>query len=518
MREHHAGLVSGVVFGLVLVTAMLPVAASDLAAPGTTETRSTDEVVALTELRANLTELVDHPARRNESWSILAVSLDRGDTLFARAPDHALAPASNIKLFTTAAALEYLGVSHRFGTYLLADGPIRGGVLEGNLYLYGTGDPTLGTRFASMPAPALRALADTLELLGIHRVVGDVVGDGSYFSGPSAGYGWQPAYMNAWYATPSGALSVHENLVQVQVEPGVAGGPPELEFIPGGAGVAVLNEAVTGGSGRVRVVRSSYEGPIYISGAVTGSVTHAVPVGDPAMYTAALFRDILEERDIVVHGVARTIMDKNESPVTGPQAFAPLLEPDSQLRVLAEHRSRPLQEILEVINQRSHNFYTEQVLRATGRAAVGVGSAAAGGHAVRQVLARAGVDTTQVFIADGSGLSPYNQASAADFVALLTYVAASPYAEDFIASLPVAGEVRRFRRMRGTPAEGNLHAKTGTITRVSSLSGYVTAANGERIAFSIIGNNLGSVAQGKHIENVIGAQLASFDRAAVFTD
>jgi serine-type D-Ala-D-Ala carboxypeptidase/endopeptidase (penicillin-binding protein 4) len=469
---------------------------------------------AIAELRTRLGDLVDHPARRTERWSILAVSLDRGDTLIARAPDQALAPASNMKLFTTAAALEYLGAEHRFTTYLIADGPIREGVLEGNLYLYGTGDPTLGTRFAERPAAALVALADTLALLGVREIRGALIGDGSFFSGPGHGAGWQETYMNAWYAASAGALSVHENLVRIEVRPGAAGAPPELKFIPGGRGVAVRNAAVSGGGGRASVLRGSYDGPIQVTGRVgSASTGHAVPINDPAMYAAALMRDVLEDRKILVHGGARAIEDAEQSPITGRTVFAPALdEGERQIRVLAEHRSGPLQEILGAINRDSHNFYSEQVLRAVGRAATGVGTAHAGGWAVKNIIARAGVDTTGVRIADGSGLSALNSASATDFVTILAYMASSPHAEAFLGSLPVAGQARRFRRMGGTPAGGNLMAKTGTITRVTALSGYVTAANGELIAFSIIGNDLGSVAQGKHIENAIGIQLASFNR------
>lgn len=499
----YAGLlVAAVTRGTALVAAPVPDPGDDLS------------TVAL---RANLSRLVDHPARASERWSILAVSLDRGDTLFARDPHQVLAPASNMKLFTTAAALEYLGSEHRFTTYLIADGPIRNGVLEGNLFLYGTGDPTLGNRFAERPAPALEALADSLVALGVRQIRGAVVGDGSFFSGPSTGEGWQRAYMNAWYSTPAGALSVHENMVRVRVTPGPAGHPPALDFTPGGAGIAVINEAISGGGGRARVVRSSFEGPIHVTGRVGGASTHDVIVGDPAMYAAALFRDILLDREITLRGGARSIEAGGASPVTGRTVFAPALEPERQIRVLAEHVSGPLTEILDAINQQSHNFFSEQVLRATGRAATGVGSPAAGAHAVKQVLHKAGVDVSRLHVADGCGLSPYNDASAAAFIALLAYMANSPHADAFIASLPVAGEAPRFRRMGGTPAEGNLRAKTGTITRVSALSGYVTSASGERIAFSIIGNDLGSIAQGKHIENAIGAQLAAFDRSAPFT-
>jgi serine-type D-Ala-D-Ala carboxypeptidase/endopeptidase (penicillin-binding protein 4) len=472
---------------------------------------------AMIALQTNLSKVLDHPARRTEEWSILAVSLDRGDTLFARAPDQALAPASNMKLLTTAGALEYLGENHRFTTYMFADGPIRDGVLHGNLYLYGTGDPTLGTRFAERPAPALLSLADTLSLLGVREIRGDIVGDGSYFAGPNSGEGWQPDYMNAWYASPAGALSVHENLVRVEASPGEAGRPPELSFVPGGAGIAVRNEAVSGGGGRARIVRAHYDGPILIEGRVGAQSAATVAVGDPAMYAAALFRDVLLDREIVIRGVTRQIVDGEESPITGRTVFAPALEPEGAIRILAEHTSPPLTELLVVINHRSHNYYSEQVLRAVGRAATGVGSARAGAHALQRIMAAAGVDTSNVYIADGCGLSPLNNVSAAALIGLLAYMADSPLGPTFMAVLPVAGESRRFRRMGGTEAAGNLRAKTGTIRRVTALSGYVSSATGERIAFAIIGNNLGSVAQGKQIENVIGAQLASFARTGPVT-
>lgn len=498
----------------VVIGAAAPAMASAQGARASVESGAMLETAPVLALRANLAEVVDHPARRTERWSILAVSLDRGDTLFARSPDQSLAPASTMKLLTTAAALEHLGGEHRFTTYMLADGPIRDGVLHGNLYLYGTGDPTLGTRFAERPAPALLALADTLQQLGVREIRGDIVGDGSYFTGSGSGEGWQPAYMNAWYASPAGALTVHENLVRVEVAPGPAGEPPALSFVPGGAGVAVRNEAVSGGGGRARIVRSHYDGPILVEGRVGATSSATVAVGDPAMYAAALFRDVLEDRELVIHGVTRQIEEGEASPITGRMVFAPTLEPDRQLWVLAEHVSEPLMEMLAVINHRSHNFYSEQVLRAVGRAATGVGSARAGGHAIEGILARAGVDTAAVYIADGSGLSPRNDMSATAFVALLAHMADSRHGPAFMEVLPVAGESRRFRRMGGTPAAGNLRAKTGTIERVSALAGYVTSATGERIAFAIIGNDLRSVAQGKHIENVIGTQLASFDRTA----
>lgn len=504
----------------VIVLAGLIVAAAVPAAIGLSDPRPAERSVpagdaATAALWTGLDQIMQRPAQ-SDNWSVLAVSLARGDTLYAHNPHESLVPASNIKLFTSAVALVHMGPHYRFSTYLMVDGPVRDGVLEGNLYLYGTGDPTLGTRFAPAPAPTLLAFADSIAALGIREIRGNIIGDGSYFSGSGSGAGWQPDYLNAWYAAPGGALSVHENLVRINVSPGTPGAPPELRFAPGGE-VPVHNEAVTGGAGRIDVRRIDYEGPIVVRGRVaSGTSSHAVPVNHPALYAATLLRDVLASRDIVVHGQIVAIADESRSAVTGRAVFAPAFDNERpSLRVIATRRSAPLHEILQVINHQSHNFYAEQVLRTVGRVAGGDGSAASGERAIKQVLAQAGVDTAFVRIVDGSGLSPLNSASASAFIGVLTYMARSPHAEAFQETLPVAGEVQRFRRMGGTPAQGNLRAKTGTIERVSALSGYVTSANGELIAFSIIGNDLRSVANGKYIENMIGAQLAGFDRRTV---
>lgn len=441
----------------------------------------------------------------------MAVSLEDGRTLFAQTPEQSLAPASSLKLFTTAAALHYLGADYRFHTYLLTDGRIENGVLTGDVYLYGTGDPTLGTRFAPRADPTFYAFADTLALLGVREVRGRVIGDGSYFTGRSYGEGWEQDYMNAWYAAPAGALSAHENLVRLEVSPS-ANGTPAIAFVPGGEGIAVVHNPRPGG---VIVRREAYDGAILIDGVPKGQTSHALPVGDPARYTAALLRDVLLEKGITVTGGIDAIVDPKRSPVTSRTVFAPKYEPKPVPVVLAVHQSPPLREILEVVNHQSHNFYAEQVLRAVGRVAYGDGSAEGGARAVLALLERAGGDTTGVRMKDGSGLSPLNRVPARAFVALLAHVARAPYAQEFDSTMTVAGRAPRFRRMGGTPAEGNLRGKTGTIDSVSALAGYVRTLSGERVAFAIIGNHLPSVGQAKYVENVIGATLASFGGKAV---
>lgn len=471
------------------------------------------ELAALFTLRSAVDSAIARTGWRSVRWSILAVSLDRGDTLYARDPHVALAPASNMKLFTTALALMHLGPDYRFTTYLVTDGTIEAGVLRGNLYLYGTGDPTLGRRFQQTPADVLRAFADTLAALGIRRIEGDVVGDASYFEGSVTGAGWEERYINAWWAPPAGALSIHENVVRLEVRPAEQPGwRPILEFVPGGAGIAIVNLAVTGGGGRLNVVRHDYPGPIVVRGTLGAAVTHAVPVADPPRYAAAVFRDLLEEQGFTVTGSVLANQDPDRSPLSRRRVFAPRFDGDPTARILAVGTSEPLREILRVINHESHNFYAEQVLRAAARAAVGEGSVAGGHRAVAELLHGMGADTWSLRVEDGSGLSPLNRASAAQFVALLRAMAASPCARELEQSLPVAGEARRFRRMMGTPAEGNLRAKTGTIARVSSLSGYVTTADGERVAFAILGNDVPSTPRAKSIEDLIGARLAGFRR------
>ena len=477
---------------------------------------------AVASLRAEIDGLIREPGWRSAAWSIMAVSLERGDTLYAHNPGMALAPASNMKLFTTAAALYYLGPAFRYGTFLMTDGAIADGVLSGDLVLYGTGDPTLTSRFGTRTV-VWEAFADTLLALGITRVTGDLVGDASYFEGGGTPEGWQTSYMNASYAAPSSALSYSENVATVQVAPGAqAGWRPEVTLVPGGEGIGVVNNATTVTSGRttIRIRRSAYDGPVVVSGQIARNaapVVRAVVVSDPERFAAAALRYTLEQRGIVVDGGVRGVTSAAESPVTGRSVFAPGFREQAPLRVLAVHTSPPIIEVLDIINQKSHNMMAEQALRTVGRVAVGSGSVAGGAQAVEAMLEReidqGSIDQLQMF--DGSGLSVLNRASARSFIQLLDAMADSPMWQAYWSTLPEAGAPGGLRRMYRTPAEGNLRAKTGTINHVSSLSGYVRAANGERIAFSIISNNVPSTWRAKRIEDGIGARLAALDRPAV---
>jgi D-alanyl-D-alanine carboxypeptidase/D-alanyl-D-alanine-endopeptidase (penicillin-binding protein 4) len=409
-----------------------------------------DDEPALARLRADLERALRATSTARAQRAVLVVSLDRGDTLFALNPHKLLAPASNLKLYTTAAALYYLGPDFRFSTFVLADGEVEGGVVQGDLVLYGTGDPTLSTRMLPQSVALLHALADTLRARGVREVQGDLVGDGTFFDAEQTAPGWTAEDLGAWYGAPVAALSFGENLVR------------------------------------------------------------RVPVRDPESHTMSAFRAALASRGIRVRGTTRLVRQPQAS-IFRAAATAPA--PPSGAHVLAIYHSPTVAEIVSVTNHVSHNLFAEALLKTVGRVAVGEGSFAGGTRAVKSMLAReAGIDTAAIRLADGSGLSRENRVDAAATVALLSAMPHTDVWDAFHASLPTAGEEKGLRRMFGTPAAGRLRAKTGTLSHASSLAGYVQTANGERLAFTIMANDVPNVAAAKQLEDRIGARLAGFAR------
>lgn len=466
-------------------------------------------------LRQELRELLRAPGWGESGYGVLVTSLDRGDTLFSVQPDLPLAPASNAKLYSTAAALYFLGPDYRFSTYVLADGPIRDGVLEGDLILYGTGDPAISGRMIEGPTAALRVLVDSLRRHGVREIRGAVVGDGSYFDAEWTGPGWNPNDLDTWYGAPVGALSIAENLVSLRFLPGPPGEPARIRTTPATIGLAVENRVrtVAGGSSSVRIERAADR--LIATGQIArrhAGITRTLPVVDPANFAASALRAALEEGGIEVRGGVRTVSDAARSRVTlgGAPRDASGAPPP---RVLAVHLSPRLDAIAAVTNHISHNLFADALLKMVGRVAFGEGSFAAGRRAVQHLLEReASVDSSTVRLVDGSGLSRINRVTARTTIHLLDFMARSDLSGDYVETLPQAGSLLGLRRMQGTAAAGNLRAKTGTIRNVSSLSGYVRAANGEQLAFSIIANGVPSTARAKRTEDAIGARLARFMR------
>ena len=468
------------------------------------------------QLREDLRTLVESNGRRSTRYSVLALSLETGDTLFDRGSHDLLAPASNMKLLTTAAALRYLGPDYRYQTFLLADGPIEQGRLRGDLVLYGTGDPGLSVERQGVEI--LEALADSLGRAGVRVIEGNVVGDGSFFSGPLLGDGWNPDDLNDWFTAPSSALTFDENMVTLRVVPSAPGLAPEIHTLPGGADVPMQVTAVTGGGGgRVRISRDDPTLPISIEGSLSpngSEVWRQMTVQDPPRFAASILKTVLEERGIVVMGTVATVTDAAASTVTARSLWAPGVDAKrTGARIVATHHSPPLLDYLKIVNKRSHNLFADLTLKTLGRMVDGQGSFAAGSAVVHRFLANeVKTDTLGVVMHDGSGLSALSRVSAATFVDVLKHMSRTPLWDPYWETLPEAGNPRELRRMYRTPAAGNLRAKTGTIEHVSALSGIVRSANGERILFSIIANDVPSTGSAKVIEDRIGVELASFER------
>ncbi len=476
------------------------------------------EAQEVSELQADLSRMLDAYSWKDARWGVLVVSLDQSDTLFSESPDSALSPASNLKLLTTAAALRILGPDFRFQTYLLSDSNIANDVLEGDLVLYGTGDPGISDLFFQEREDVLELLADQLEEAGVRTVTGDLVADASHLPGPLRPYSWDPEDLNDHFAAPISALSFNENVVSFRVTPSDRSGPrPEVHTIPENAGLDVHNLAITSPRGtrpHLSILREYPLDPIRIEGGIVLGARDAwrqMTVPSPPHFAASVFRNVLLERGIRILGNIRVVESPDKSVLTG--ITSPTHHERPRVRILAKHTSPPLSEYISVINKRSNNLFAELVFRTMGRTQEGLGSPEASARAVSVALTEIGVPMESVVQLDGSGLAAGNRTSASTFVSVLQRMAETETWNHYWASLPQAGTRRELRRMYQTAAAGNLRAKTGTIEGVSALSGIVRSRDQERLAFSILLNGTPSTTRAKRVENLVGARLAEFVRS-----
>ncbi len=440
---------------------------------------------------------------RNGVWGAMVVSLTNGDTLFARNAGMTLNPASTLKLYTTALAFEQLGPEYRFKTDVLRQGAVHNGTLDGDLVLRGGGDPSLSRRFFSGDGNApMRALASQVSAAGIHRITGNIIGDDRAFEAKPVPDGWLSRYLHASYAARVSALSLNENLVQVVVTPGKAGSLGAVRLEPATTAFTVANASSTRvkSRGAQLTVTGGDDGVIRVRGwigARSEARVYGLVVPEPARFTTGAFLRALRDGGIVVEGEARV----------GPT-------PNGAVQI-ASLPSPPLAELARIMNGESINHFAELIFRNAARVAspMGVGSATMGNAMLRDFMSiRVGATAQDVFVADGSGLSTLDRVTARSMVKLLSYAHHAPWSRQFHESLPVAGREETLRfRMRGTPAQGNLHAKTGTTNDVVALSGYVVARTGEVIAFSFLYNGKDRWNARSTID-AMGVTLADFAR------
>lgn len=453
----------------------------------------------LANLAADLRDMLEK-AMRGGNWGVLVVSLTHGDTLFGRNPDSALLPASTMKLFTSAVALDRFGPSGRFETEVLRAGAVGSdGTLRGDLVLRGAGDPTLGGKSVEDGAePPMAALARQVAASGVRRISGGIIGDASAFDDRHVPDGWRKRYLGASYAARVSALSFNENKITMVVRP--EGGRATVSFEPAVTGVPIDNEVkvVSGSRGGRLGVRQDSSGHFV----VTGWIGAQSPARD--------FQYVVEAPEMFAAGALRAALTSAGVTVDGPVRLGSA--PAGAVRIAAQ-ASPPLERIVTQMNGESNNHFAELLFRNAARSAGTTGSAEGGNTLLHRFLTeKVNVPAADVFAADGSGLSTLDRVTPRAMVHLLSYAKRASWGPVFEASLPVAGETETLkRRMKYTPAKGNLHAKTGTTNDVASLGGYVTAKNGEQLVFSFIYNGRDRW-RAKDAMDAMGATLASFSR------
>jgi D-alanyl-D-alanine carboxypeptidase/D-alanyl-D-alanine-endopeptidase (penicillin-binding protein 4) len=444
---------------------------------------------------------------RGGDLGVAVYSVERNQALYLHNADWGLVPASNMKLFTTAAALDRLGPDFQYTTSVYGDGAIlEDGSLIGDLVLVGRGDPTISGRFFGDSATYVYdRLAQELREKGVRRVRGRLIGDASYFDDVRIASGWETSNLLWWYAARPSALSFNDNVVTIEVRPGGwVGAPASISFDPFTDGIPVENRVVTTrarGGRSIGIRRASDIGGYEIFGRisiVSGPLRYVVSVEDPAEYALSVFRARLERRGIEVEGPSSVVHNWNRQSLRAP-------------RLLASHTSPRMIEIVRVINKLSQNFFAEQVLKTLGAVFEGEGSFDEGADVVRDVLEDFDLPTHNLRIYDGSGLSRRNTVTAQLTAELLVAMHDHPRFEEYYESLLIAGTDGDTRRLDTPAARGNVHSKTGTLRGVSALSGYVTTGDGELLAFSVLSNGTPRGKWGAvSVEDAIAERLADY--------
>lgn len=414
-------------------------------------------------------------------------SVDTGERLYALNAGKLMMPASNMKILIVAAAAGVLGWEARLTTTLETPAAVRGGRLLGDLYVRGAGDPTINTRDHRADA-LFDEWAATLEAAGIAEIEGRIIGDDQAFDESGLGEGWAWDDLQYGYAAPVGALQYNENVAAVTVDPAAAPGDPAAVRLQNGSGLTLMNGVVTGPAGSPLTIayRRRLDAPVLeMSGSIAAGapgITRTAAVVNPTLFFAESLRDALVVRGIRVHGPAADLDDL---------AGQPGVVPHNERRVLAMSQSPPLSEIATVLMKVSQNLYAETLLKAMAAARGGLGTFEGGRLAVRETFAAWGIPDGSYILADGSGLSRYNYVSAGTIATILQRMHGDPAHRDrFVATLPVAGKDGTIStRLRRTRAEGNAAAKTGSISNVRSLSGFVRTRDGETLAFAILAND-----------------------------
>ena len=463
----------------------------------------------LADLQARITAILAKPELSSSTIGLKVVSLDTGRVLFEENANKLLRPASNMKLYTVAAALDRLSPDYRFVTSVYASTrPDATGVVRGDLTIYGRGDPSIAARFNNGDYfKGIDELATRIVAAGVKRVEGDIVGDETYFVGPKYGAGWEWEDLTWYYGAEVTPLTVNDNALDLFIKPGPAVGQPALITTgPPDPLLTIVNKVTTSAKGLRRelsIHRGLNENTITITGSIPledRGYTGGIGISHPALLFVYLLRNSLAQKGVVITGKSRTTGEVNQPPfITAVPAVATNGGSAGPFQnEIATLQSPPFSLIAAQTLKPSQNLYTELILRTLGKVTpppatmspLGQTSENLGLEAVRSFLKTAGIRPEALNLDDGSGLSRNDMITAEASVQLLTFMSKHRYASVFRDALPIAGVDGTLRnRMRGTPAENNVRAKTGSLSSAASLGGYLTTAAGEKLAFSIMVNN-----------------------------
>jgi D-alanyl-D-alanine carboxypeptidase/D-alanyl-D-alanine-endopeptidase (penicillin-binding protein 4) len=453
----------------------------------------------LAELQTRISEILAKPELAPAMVGVKVVSLDNGRIVFEENAAKLLRPASNMKIYTVAAALDRLTPDFRFNTSVYASAkPDASGVIRGDLRIYGRGDPSFAARFNNGDYfKAIDDLATKIVSAGVKRVEGDLVGDETYFVGPKYGSGWEWEDLTWYYGAEVTALTVNDNALDLFVKPGAALGQPALITTgPPDPLLTIVNRVTTSAKGVKRDIsihRGLNDNTITIAGTIPledRGYTGGIGISHPALLFMYLLRNSLAQKGVVITGKSR---------VTGELALPSVTSVSSMTQEeIVNFQSQPFGVIAAQTLKPSQNLYTELILRTLGKLSTppptftitNPTSEQLGLEAVRTFLKTTGIRPESLVLDDGSGLSRGDMITAEASVQLLAFMSRHRYASVFRDALPIAGVDGTLRnRLKGTPAENNLRAKTGSLSSASSLAGYVTTAAGEKLAFSIMVNN-----------------------------
>ncbi len=483
---------------LIIFTFLIFVSSAQISVP----------IPSINKVKVELIKFIEDEKLKNASIGFYAIELETGKVIAEYNPDMSLIPASILKLVTTATALEVLGENFRFKTTIQYNGEIDStGTLNGNIFIKGGGDPTLGSKLFEknyFEPFFMDTWADSIVSFGIDSINGAIIGDASIFNKNMIPGTWIWGDIGNYYGASANGLSIYENTYKIKFKSGTSHGDTTeiVDIEPTIPNIEFDNHVWSSNINKdnAYIYGAPFNNYRYIEGSIPRNRDEFIVKGsipDPPYLTSLDFNSVLERREIGI-GLPATTLRK----------LSIVKDTISRKDICITYSPR-LKNIIYWTNLKSNNLFAEHMLNYLGYLKYSTGDNKSGTEAVEEFWKSKGINTSGMYINDGSGLSRYNVITTKQIVDILQYMKLKSKNYDVLnKSFPIAGKTGTLRSMcKGTPGQGKIRAKSGTMTRVKSYAGYVTAVNDKELAFAIIVNNYNgsSVALRKKIEKIFDA-------------